>query len=450
MKVGSYFHVASQLTKIQENYFAEIKKLEEECATSQDTCLLSSLKQLAINFNFIKSLNELKVKKDHKNIAKICIFLLDQFYATFVDTIDRKKNNKIDDRTKVRAQIDEIKNTMLLELSVKINDMAAFSMNFCNAFMQYNGLDIVFKYFTNQMLVDYYVETHSLGDDFKVWFEMLDAVLRNILGDFILLSRGYSAYKPEWKKHNAMKVFLNHLDKTKDVLNNKVFTSTVIAFIADDEDVNELTHLKEVIPDLIELLVGCAECFEEGKDIFRESFALDESEVFKDIAEVDKNGDLWNLVNIIEALYHLSVIDTLKSDIYFKFNAVKYLKVIIFRGNEVEKEYSILMLWQLSFDKGVAHDLLKHTELLDYLNRLSSDDKLDKNLVNNATGLLWNLSKSDKSRRGEDINKQILLQDDFYEKHIMKSFNKKTRDLCVKLKRELEKEMKKTWSDSED
>ena len=47
---------------------------------------------------------------------------------------------------------------------------------------------------------------------------------------------------------------------------------------------------------------------------------------------------MWHFCELTEALYHLSVNDNIKFDIYETFHAKNNLKRVIYSGNEIEKE----------------------------------------------------------------------------------------------------------------
>lgn len=136
----------------------------------------------------------------------------------------------------------------------------------------------------------------------------------------------------------------------------------------------------------------------------------------------------------------------------------KYLRMIIYNGNDVEREYSILLLWQLCFDKQIAADVLNDGELYNFINSISQNTSLDKKLVENACGIIWVLNSSSSQ---DEIKPPVPLDDkpaknladlnleEINQKHIMISYNRESRDLCLKVKAELEKLGYKIWIDVE-
>lgn len=52
------------------------------------------------------------------------------------------------------------------------------------------------------------------------------------MGSLVCLARVYSNYKKNWKDCNAAKIFLNYLNITKGILDNKIYACMASAFVA--------------------------------------------------------------------------------------------------------------------------------------------------------------------------------------------------------------------------
>lgn len=158
----------------------------------------------------------------------------------------------------------------------------------------------------------------------------------------------------------------------------------------------------------------------------------------------------WNLVELLEALYLMSVNDNIKYDIFETNSMRDYLKKLVYNGNEIEKEYSLKLMYQLCFDDQIINDLLKDSPFLAYLTNLSiNTDKKHSRLIKNCTCIIWMLNKKTKL---DDIHletshksKQAIKQ-----RHIMISYNRESRDICMSIKTELEKLGYKIWIDIAD
>lgn len=189
-------------------------------------------------------------------------------------------------------------------------------------------------------------------------------------------------------------------------------------------------------------------------------------------------GTLWSIINILKALYQISVSDQLKEELYFQHELSKHLRSIIYQGNDVEKEYSIMLLWQLCFNKKVASAVLDDVELYLFIEKLgkqtTSSDVSGANetsgLRKNASGVIWvlNKSKGEETAKANAEGSGILMAksatpkeqtpilppdidiEEINRKHIMISYNRDSRDLCLRIKQELENDGRSVWIDVED
>lgn len=110
--------------------------------------------------------------------------------------------------------------------------------------------------------------------------------------------------------------------------------------------------------------------------------------------------------------------------------------MIILYGNLIEKEYALKLLWQLCYDQRVSNHVLNDQGLLELLKELVVSESENENLVVNAKGLLWLLYKDQQGAVGYGTMSESKLMDDseIHEKHIMISYNSKSRQTCLLLK----------------
>lgn len=161
-------------------------------------------------------------------------------------------------------------------------------------------------------------------------------------------------------------------------------------------------------------------------------------------------------------------------------------------GNDVEKEYATKLIWQLSFDKDVAEDVNKDSEMLSYIENVLLDEKAEdkhKRLRKNCKGILWEQKKFKKIKfkkasitgnenEVEKIKEKVVEENSGEESiqlfsaprmvsaenesleivqskqkvgkgHIMISYNSASREICLRIKAELEKLNFKVWIDVE-
>lgn len=135
-----------------------------------------------------------------------------------------------------------------------------------------------------------------------------------------------------------------------------------------------------------------------------------------------------------------------------------------------------MVLWQLCFDKQIAAEVLNDRELYSFISELNKKSAItpgeDKDegaaLRKNASGLIWLLNKANEPPRPltpavpksdaetQNLNREVapkslnLKDNDINQKFIMISYNRDSRDLCLRIKAELEKEGIMIWIDVED
>jgi len=149
-----------------------------------------------------------------------------------------------------------------------------------------------------------------------------------------------------------------------------------------------------------------------------------------------------------------------------------HLKKLTYNGNEVEKEFAVKLLYQLSFDDTIAKDLADDEKILTYLNDLMQNENVKrKQLKRGCEGILFNVrnhlkpdsalsSKTVKSPAEEKIKSEREIEkassedpakrEAVVKKQIMISYNRESREICTKIKEELEKLNYNVWIDFED
>ncbi len=152
------------------------------------------------------------------------------------------------------------------------------------------------------------------------------------------------------------------------------------------------------------------------------------------------------MVELLTGLYRLSVNDNIKQDIFEVYQMKNHLKTLIIKGNEVEKEYSLRLLYQLCFNEEIAkelHDNIEFSELLKYIEELAKDTTLKRpNIKKHIEGIFWKVESKDKEKVEKILEAPTTTQ-------LMISYNGQSRDLCLAIKSELEKCGYKVWIDVE-
>jgi uncharacterized protein YqkB len=449
--------IFDQISTIENDFFKHLCELPSSSKDDNDKKLLKKLKTAALNFFYIKSFDVTQTEFD-SNFVRIIIDLLENLYPHYVSVFEKKLTP---DDSELYRNLLNLVESIVPEIIIVLNCIAFDSIKFCNKFIESNGLKIIFDYISNSTLLQNYV-LHSTRVESPA-FKGIDSTLRYGMGSLVCLARVYSNYKQNWKECNAASIFLNYSKITKNIADNKIYACMASAFVADDEDIDTLPDLKDVIPDLAKLVGKAAKIIQDNENISRNQIELDDSE--NEIAEVcvvkneDSSADTqWSLVNLLKALYHLGVHDKLKYEIYYKNHMDKYLKSIIYNGNIFEREYSLNLLFQLCFDKQISQDIKEDDIFCDFIENLSNQkESSNKKVEKAAAGIIWLINKKTNADEKVQIEKVIVKKEDkktaFIDenigKHIMISYNRDSRDLCLKIKSELESQNLKVWIDTE-
>lgn len=343
--------------------------------------------------------------------------------------------------------------------------------------------------------------------------------LRSLNGTCHNLSKIADNNKKDWEEMNATTILMKFVELTKNYSNVRLTAYMTIANIVNDKEIETLNETHTVMNEIIKIIGMCADLI-ESNDLRRAKIDFnDETNIYAEAAVVIYEQSQYNIIELLEALYKLSINDKIKCEIYNEFEKNQALKKIIMNGNEIEKEYSIRLLYQLCFDGKVCDKMFEYDkQLCEYLIKYKKNkDNKNKAIKKSISGILWLHSKftpasyvfksldilngtDNKKRRAKKSNnkdielkekekkesnslapednfanfrfKRVMspektedenLEDDYYDEddeiitsprvqtgHIMISYNRENRDLCLKIKKELENDGFKIWIDVED
>jgi len=460
LKPVTFKNTLYEILLLEINYFDHLNSLSSSSPSpspsskdNDERKLLKKMKTIVLNFFYIKSFESTQADID-ANFVRIMIDTLSNLFAYYVKIFEKEVTLE---NTELNKSLLEIVEFILPETITFLNIKAYSSIKFCNKFIESNGLKILFDFISNPILLQNYAAYASSVENPK--FISIDNVLRRSMGSLVCLARAYSNYKNSWKNANAVTIFLNYLKTTKHILDNRIYACMASAFVADDDDIERLPTLREVIPDLARLAGLAAKSIKENKNLVRNQFELDDSD--NEVAEIccvrdgDHGDTQWSLVNLLKALYHLGVHDRLKQEIYYKNHMRKHLKSIVYAGNDIEKVYALNLVWQLCFDAKIAKDVREDRSFFEFLEGLSNQKrKSHKKVKQCASGIIWQISNklnSETSAYSQVENeKRIAKSTPTIEKnieHIMISYNRDSRDMCLKIQTALENQNLKVWID---
>jgi hypothetical protein len=345
-----------------------------------------------------------------------------------------------------------------------------YSSKFCILFQESNGILVLSEITKCDKLINNKSQALLTNDA----HELLISTIRNCIGSFINFGRVNSNFMQEYRDAKTVEslfVCSNTLKNQQSEI--EIACYMALSFIADDDEViKNASEIKKVIPGIVSIVRKIATNFKEMKGDYikvkRVKVQLrEEDTVESDIACAETAQTVWHLVEVLNGLYHLSVVDSIKSDIYFEHKMAEYLRVFISHGNRVEIENSLILLYQLCFNASIAQDVRKDKLFYDKIDELHASGK-NENIKAIAGGIVWILnenlelektteesegklrSKEKKEVNEKTISKSSKKRDDGKKlKHIMISYNRESRDLCLKIKSELEKMSYAVWIDVE-
>ena len=240
--------------------------------------------------------------------------------------------------------------------------------------------------------------------------------------------------------YNSVNVLLNFARNHKKW---SIESYAVIACIASDQDIENLSELSQVIEQFVQLT---NKCVNNADDSTRQQFKdTQDSELIFQVRSLSLgNGFVLSIDAFLSCLFGFAINDKFKLSIFNQSGLRESLKTLITDGNDVEKYYAIELLAQLAFNSEINKEISKDTQLIDYIKELNIGQRVFdfKRLTKSCANILWILTSN--KREDKDEEKERAQES---KGHIMISYNTASRDLCLKIKNELEKLNLKIWID---
>jgi hypothetical protein len=260
------------------------------------------------------------------------------------------------------------------------------------------------------------------------------------------LSKNADLYKSEWNELNAVDTLLK---VSRNYRMSKLVAYMTFANIANDKQIDTLTDIHEIISELTSIINKAAENMKTTKVIREKQPFIEEDETTNDydvyIVPVEEYDTRFTVTGVLLALYKLSVNNTIKYDMYVKYKIKEPLSDIILTGSEIEKKYSLQLLAQLCFDDQVLDIVTKDVELRKYIEDLTKPENCSmKTMRKLCEQIKWAIYMKNKKQDEETTQR---LNESHQQKQVMISYNSASRDLCMKVKEELEKNGFRIWID---
>ena len=321
------------------------------------------------------------------------------------------------------------------------------STKFCVKFQEKKGLSILFAYLTNEIFMSK-LEQYSQRD-INNGFENLKHMMECLLSTLHNLSIASYGFKNEWKSITSVEKFLKLAQTIGSISDFSLIIYISIANVFNDE-LNEISNdyqIKLVIKEIVDLIGVCATSISEG-NCQRKKFKKDEDDTNpQEVAFIVSNDNEWSILEFLNSLYHLSLNERIKYEMYETHLMKEYLRMIIYSGNEREIEESLRVLWQLCFDERIANDVYNDEKLCSYIRSIHKSENIkSKSFKNTAISILWFINIKNKKNKYETKKEKDLKIEN---RQVFLSYNHHHQELCKKIKTEIEKEKINVWFDED-
>ena len=364
-----------------------------------------------------------------------------------------------------------------------IRSFSNYSPRFCTEFQELDGIVPLFSLINDSILVESCKKAENVKEPSENF--PFTRIIRCCIGSLINFGRVNSSFISKYREAKAVESLLlcsNLLDMKSDV---QIACYIALALIAEDEEVEKFSELKKVIPGIVNIIRKITVNFKDTTGDYvkikrTKIHVKEDSPVADEVACCTIGETMWHLVEILNALYHLAVTDSIKMDIYSTNNMSEYLRVLIYNGNIIEVEHALKLLHQLCFNMDILKQVHEDTQLYAKILDLNQSENID--ILKSSSGIVWlvnkkliktadtivdeklndtkesdakykerNVPKTKKKAKNEAQGKGDSNQEskEVDSKHIMISYNRECRELCLKIKEELEKLNYKVWIDVE-
>ena len=316
------------------------------------------------------------------------------------------------------------------------------NLKFKFGFQKSNGLKAYLSFLRDEEFVQKNLNL-SMNPFRSATLYILDYITLNLS----VLSNNSEDYRVKWHEMDAIDILLKTATTKSTTLD---YCYNTILYIATDKQIETLTEIHDYSNTLISRVEATSNDFINDRFNRQKRQILEEDGIVN--IEVhcvrDSNNLFTPIRGVLNSLYIIAVNDKLKQQLYFDTKLKEYLKVIIRKGNNIEIKYSLNLLSQLSLNRKIAIDLNKDTNFLDELESIINDNQSIKKKYDQ---IKWNLKEiENEQNKLESSNENSVSNEQSKLEHIMISYNTVSRELCLKIKENLESSGYKVWIDIND
>lgn len=300
---------------------------------------------------------------------------------------------------------------LLFQVIIVCKNFTQISKNFCYEFTKRNGVHALFKYLSDDLLLNEYIKISC--EPAQKEYVFVNGIIRSIIQTILNLQNVYDQETNQfWTE--CLPSLIKFL-KAKFISDNKVALYLAISNICDS-DIGSL--IDEIIHETALLIGYSAE--EILKNEFVERISVNS---MQEACIITSTGREWNILNLLKSLFNLSKInDRLKQKIYFENDLKSSLKLIVKNGNLIEKDYSLLLLSELILNGKILSHIKLDEEFCKSITEL-------KGIAGNSEKILTFFDKASNNEMEKNEKKQIMI-----------SFNRECREskeACLLIKSEL-------------
>ncbi|CAF0704878.1 unnamed protein product [Brachionus calyciflorus] len=448
--------------KLEES-FKYLKKLKNNLINDKTSLkIFLYLNKLSKSDKFNDILNDPALIENYKiysffsNVLKECALNSKEFI---------NKNKCLNDSDNQSDKQSKIKIYFLFYSIEVIAYLTQKSNFFCIKFHEKNGTKYLLKYLTDDNFIRNCLNFKSEPkNELKVGANFIQTLVQCLKN----LSKICDENKNDWDKLEATSHLIKFSQMVSEYPNILILSNLTITNIINEKELNSMSNeIILIIIKIIDFITVITDEMAKGNETRK---LLEIKPGFKIKISIVKFKNLeLNLIELLEAINHIAVNDKLKYKIYQEYDLKSRLKTVVLYGNDYEKHNATKLLWQLCFDHNVCKKMNEDKELVKCLEDINKthDDFLKENIV----GIFW-LSKlllfndEPKKKQKKKLNLSTGDQDDFKrvytpdlrnaisseekQEHIMISYNRENRDICLKIKEELERDGHKVWIDVQD
>ena len=423
----------SDSNKYNEEIELKIAKLFDSSIINDSTI------DLDLIYSNVKYIKDTFIEKCSQNTIKKFI----RFSVNYIEYSHKTLSNDLKNYERQNDRYNDVKNRIgkvliIFEFVDVIARLSEKSYEFSELFHDtegQNGIKVLLDFIKDEKVASQLL--NKINENFFV--NLFKYLLSCYVAALLNLSKVYDKYNEIWKNLDAFATVLELTKNYENKKNNLRFVMT-LANIASPEDLNVLSgeiRLFELLTDNITLFANALsdESFFISKQFKRDFYKIEKD---RQKFEVIKENGGNNLIEALQSLFKFTVDDKLKYLFYETLCTRDSLKIIIYRGNEIEQEYAAKVLNQLCFHKNISEDVNNDKHLIKFMVDIVAKKKhTNKTLVKNISNILW--------LANYDSNKPTKIQKNNEIRHIFISYEDENKDSCIKIKTFLESLGYKCW-----